>query len=148
MVKMKKTPRKSDAKGRLPPLAPHHLRTEWGTASETFHKRLVLPLDPRRGDVSYKGKYCRYIQMLNLSNIYKVACIILYCYFIIIIIRVVCQETSMAKGKVLYPPKGKRWRLGMQALREIRQLMRTTMLCIPKTPFLWYVEHVKHRTLI
>ena len=43
--------------------------------------------------------------MLNLSNIYKVACIILYCYFIIIIIlRVVCQETSMAKGEVLYPP--------------------------------------------
>ena len=40
------------------------------------------------------------------QNIYKVVCIILYCYFIIIIIiRVVCQETSMVKGEVLYPPK-------------------------------------------
>ena len=60
MVKTKQTPRKSDVMGWLPPLAPHCVRTEWGTAAETFHKRMVLPLDLRRGDISYKGRYCTY----------------------------------------------------------------------------------------
>ena len=37
----------------------------------------------------------------------------------------------------------RRWRPGAQALREIRNYMRTTNLVIPRTPFLWYVEHVE-----
>ena len=47
MVKTKTTPRKSDAKGRLPPLAPQWQKPkeEWGKAVETFHKRLSLPMD-------------------------------------------------------------------------------------------------------
>ena len=57
MVKTKTTPRKSDAKGRLPPLAPQWQKPkeEWGTAAEMFHKRLTLPMDVQQGDVSYKG---------------------------------------------------------------------------------------------
>ena len=142
MVKTKKTLRKSDVMGRLPPLAPHSVRTEWGTAAETFHKRMVLPLHVRRGDVSYKGRYCRYqcrTCRMCVLNIYKVACIISYLLIYYYSDRVVYQETGMAEGEVLHPPKGKRWRLGTQALREIRQLMRTTTLCILKLPFLWYV---------
>ena len=34
---------------------------------------------------------------------------------------------------------GRRWRPGTQALWQIQVLMRTTNLCIPKLPFLWYV---------
>ena len=56
MVKMKQTPRHSDAAGKLPPLAPRHRQEGWGTAAETFHKQFRLPQDPRRGDVSYKGR--------------------------------------------------------------------------------------------
>ena len=39
-------------------------------------------------------------------------------------------------------PEGKklrRWRAGTQALREIRNYMRTTNLCIRRAPFLWLV---------
>ena len=58
MVKTKTTPCKSDTKGRLPPLAPQWQKRgeEWGTAAETFYKRLTLPMNVRQGDVSYKGK--------------------------------------------------------------------------------------------
>ena len=38
----------------------------------------------------------------------------------------------------------RRWRPGTQALREVHNLMRMTNLLIPRTPFLWYVEHVRH----
>ena len=65
-MKTKTTPHKSNTKGKLPHLVPcwQHGREEWGTAAETFHKRLSLPLDPRQGDVLYKGT-C--IVMLNMS---------------------------------------------------------------------------------
>ena len=33
----------------------------------------------------------------------------------------------------------RRWRPGTQALREIRHYQRSTELCIPKRPFMWYV---------
>ena len=66
MVKTKKTLCKSDVKGRLPPLAAlQHSREGWGPADETFHKRLTLPMDPQRGNVSYKGTW---IVMSNVSN--------------------------------------------------------------------------------
>ena len=67
MVKTKTTPHKSDAKGRLPPLAPRWQEKgeEWGMAAETFHKRLTLPMNVGWGDVSYKGKT---ILMSNTSN--------------------------------------------------------------------------------
>ena len=67
MVKTKTTPRKSDAKGRLLPLARRRQKPkeEWGMAAEMFHKRLTLPMDVRQGDVSYKGTT---ILMSNTSN--------------------------------------------------------------------------------
>ena len=42
----------------------------------------------------------------------------------------------------------RRWMPGTQVLREVCNLMRTTNLLIPRTPFLWYVELVRHVSLI
>ena len=62
MVKTKMTPRKSDSKGKLPPLArPRRSKEGWGTATETFYKHFQPRLDPVRGSVSYKS-------MSNMSN--------------------------------------------------------------------------------
>ena len=73
MVKTKTTPCKSDAKGKLPPLAPQWQKRgeEWGMAAETFHKRLTLPMIVRRGYVSYKGKRTLMSNMSNMSYFVK-----------------------------------------------------------------------------
>ena len=70
MVKTKKTPRKSDVRGRLPPFAPWHATTEWGTAAEMFHKRLVLPLDPRRSARSGRNYQILYREKLECSSFF------------------------------------------------------------------------------
>ena len=44
--------------------------------------------------------------------------------------------TAGAKG-VKEGKKLRKWRAGTQALREIRNYMRTTNLCIQRAPFLW-----------
>ena len=70
MVQTKTTPRRSDAKGNLPPLGrARHSDTRWGTAQQTFHKRFQLPLDPVRQDVSYKGMSNRSNTRMNLNTL-------------------------------------------------------------------------------
>ena len=148
MVKTKQTPRKSDSKGKLPPLAPRRRQEGWGTAAETFHQRFQLPQDPQRWDVSYKGMSNR-SKRIN-SRVYFVLyfTVLLYCILMsnksysYPFIYSGMQGKGPGKGKRYYKPPtgGRRSRLGTQALREIWQAMLSTNLCIPRLPFLWYVD--------
>ena len=47
MARTKQTQRRSDKKGKLPPLGPpRQPDNRWGTAAQTFYERVVLPDNP------------------------------------------------------------------------------------------------------
>ena len=58
MARKKITKRRSDSKGKLPPLGPpRQPDSRWGTAAQTFYQRVVLPDNPaNRRAADYRGK--------------------------------------------------------------------------------------------
>ena len=68
MAHMKKAKRQTDKKGHLFLLAPHrNLDPRWGSAKETFHIRLRLPLHPNRINTpDYRGK-CLILVVINCT---------------------------------------------------------------------------------
>ena len=70
---MKKTKKRTDKKGHLPPLAPRRPRDQhWGTAKETFHTRFCLPDHLNRPNhPDYRCKYVHLVYIITVTVFMK-----------------------------------------------------------------------------
>ena len=157
MARTKQTACRSDKKGKLPPLGPPIQRNErWGlqqkhsmssSSCHSTHKYVIQQITGVSVWLVLFDKCVLYCTLFSFDIIDIKNTCTLYIFINLHNFVTGLTVSNLTKGTYFKPPpmpkvegrRRRRWRPGTQAMREVRNYMRTTNLLIPRAPFLWYV---------
>ena len=157
MVKTKMTPHRSDASGKLPPLAPaRRPKSDWGTATKTFITKFKLPMHPHvQGALDYRSKskvsklmYIFDSTVLNICMKCRMSKRSKYLHMLILVPDLTIANPAHGKfykpkpgDQIIPPPQGKK-----RSVKEHRQPAKRTKKWRPATQALREVYNLMRTT--